>query len=124
MMLRLFDILQKQKDGFPLPDALAGKENGQWKKYSTNEFYNMAALISYGLLSMGLKKDDKIAIISNNRPEWNILDLGALQIGVVDVPIYPTLSDSEFKFILNDCEAKLVFVSDENFIQEDFRNKE
>jgi long-chain acyl-CoA synthetase len=111
---RLFDILQKQKDEFPLADALAGKENGVWRKYSTEEFHSKAEIVSYGLLSMGLKKDDKIAIISNNRPEWNILDIGALQIGVIDVPVYPTLSDSEFKFILNDCEAKLVFVSDEN----------
>src|SRR5689334_20973 len=108
---RLFDILQKQKDEFPLADALAGKENGTWRKYSTQEFYSTAELVSYGLLSLGLKKDDKIAIISNNRPEWNILDMGALQTGVVDVPMYPTLSDSEWKFILNDCGAKLIFVS-------------
>jgi long-chain acyl-CoA synthetase len=114
---RLFDILQKQKDEFPLADALAGKENGVWRKYSTKEFYSTAESVSYGLLSLGLKKDDKIAIISNNRPEWNILDMGALQVGVVDVPIYPTLSQSEFKFILNDCGAKLIFVSDETLFR-------
>jgi long-chain acyl-CoA synthetase len=114
---RLFDILQKQKEEFPLADALAGKENGEWRKYSTEEFNSKAELVSYGLLSLGLKKGDKVAIISNNRPEWNILDIGALQIGVVDVPIYPTLSESEFKFILNDCEAKLIFVSDENLFK-------
>jgi len=101
----------------PQADALAGKENGAWRKYSSDEFHSKAALVSYGLLSLGLKKDDKVAIISNNRPEWNIVDMGMQQVGVVNVPIYPTLSESEFKFILNDCEAKFIFVSDENLFK-------
>src|SRR5690242_11217858 len=112
-MQRLFDILKKQKEEFQLPDALAGKENGEWRKYSSQEFYEKAALVSYGLMSMGYRKDDKMAIISNNRPEWNIVDMGMQQAGIVDVPLYPTLSEAETKFILNDCGAKVVFVSDE-----------
>ena len=114
MLHRLFDILEKQKEEFQLSDALAGKENGQWRKYSSAEFYEKAELIGYGLLALGLKKEDKIAIISNNRPEWNIVDMGMQQIGVSSVPIYPTLSDSEFAFILKDCGAKIIIVSDEN----------
>jgi long-chain acyl-CoA synthetase len=113
-MERLFEIIKKQKEEFPLPDALAGKENGEWIKYSSEDFYEKAALVSYGLLFLGLKKDDKVAIISNNSPEWNITDMGMLQAGIINVPVYPTLSESEFRFILNDCEAKLIFVSDEN----------
>jgi long-chain acyl-CoA synthetase len=116
-LTRLFDILQKQKSEFPVPDALAAKENGRWRKYSTEEFIEKSNLVSFGLLSLGLKKDDKVAIISNNRPEWNIMDMGMLQVGVVNVPIYPTLSESEFQFILNDSEAKLIFVSDENLFK-------
>jgi long-chain acyl-CoA synthetase len=112
-MLRLFDILQKQIREFPLPDALAAKESGVWRKYSSAEFYEKASLISYGLISLNIHKDEKVAIISNNRPEWNIADIGIQQAGIINVPIYPTLSESEFKFILNDCEAKMIFVSDE-----------
>jgi long-chain acyl-CoA synthetase len=116
-MKRLFDILKKQKEELCLSDALASKENGEWSKYSSDEFYEKASFISHGLLSMGLKKNDKVAIVSNNRPEWNIVDMGMQQIGVIDVPIYPTLSDGEYKFILNDCGAKMIFVSDENLFK-------
>ena len=117
MVTRIFDLLDNQLQRFPLPDAIAGKENGVWRKYSTEEFVAETYKVSSGLLALGLKKDDKVAIISSNRPEWNICDIGMLQIGVVDVPIYPTLSESEFKFILNDAEVKYVFVSDANLFQ-------
>jgi long-chain acyl-CoA synthetase len=116
-MKRLFDILKKQEEELRLTDALAAKENGEWRKYSSDEFYEKASLISYGLLVMGLKRDDKVAIVSNNRPEWNIVDMGMQQIGLIDVPIYPTLSDTEYRFILNDCDAKMIFVSDENLFK-------
>ena len=66
------------------------------------EFIGHVNDVSFGLLALGLKKDDKIGLISGNRPEWNFIDLGMLQIGVVNVPLYLTLSSSEFKFILND----------------------
>jgi long-chain acyl-CoA synthetase len=114
---RLFDIPQKQLNKFPLQDALVGKENRVWKKYSTDDFINIGNLFSYGLLAMGLKKGDTIGMISNNRPEWNMADIGMLQTGAVNVPIYPTLSENEFAFILNDCEAKYVLVSDATLYQ-------
>src|SRR6266480_2017164 len=106
MIDRTFDIPEKQKNDFPKQDALCGKEDGVWKSYSTSDFILNSDNVSFGLLALGLKKDDKVALISNNRPEWNFLDLGMLQIGVVNVPLYLTLSSSEFKFILNDAEVK------------------
>ena len=66
---RIFDLLDRMKELYDKPDALAGKENGKWKKYSTGEYIRQAELFSYGLLEMGFSKGDKIATISNNRPE-------------------------------------------------------
>lgn len=109
---RIFDILEKQKNSLPLENALNAKVNGEWKSTSTFEFWVRASRVSYALWTLGLQKDDKVAIISNNRPEWNILDMGMLQAGIVNVPLYTTLSAQETSFILNDCGAKLVFVSD------------
>ncbi len=117
MITRIFDIPETQRKKFPKSDALCGKENGSWKLYSTDDFIRTADEVSFGLLAMGLKKDDTIALICNNRPEWNFLDFGMLQIGVVNVPVYLSLSESEFKFILNDAEVKYVFVSDESLFQ-------
>lgn len=109
---RLFDILDRQKDRLPLDHALVGKTGGEWKPYSSIDFWRLASFVSYALWNMGMKKDDKVAIISNNRPEWNILDMGMLQAGIVNVPLYTTLSAQETAFILNDSGARLVFVSD------------
>jgi long-chain acyl-CoA synthetase len=105
---RIFDIPQRQKELFPKNDALCAKENGKWVPYSTEDFLETAHRFSMGLLLAGYKKDDAIAIISPNRPEWNMADIGMLQIGVVNVPIYTTLSEPEIIFILNDCKAKMV----------------
>jgi len=113
MITRIFEIPGEQLASFPKEDALNAKENGTWKSCSTQSFISQVNDFSYGLIDMGLKKDDKIALISNNRPEWNIIDLGMQQAGVINVPVYLTLSESEFAFILNDAEVKYVFVSDE-----------
>ncbi|MCX6275817.1 MAG: long-chain fatty acid--CoA ligase [Bacteroidetes bacterium] len=109
---RIFDILDKQKNSLPLENALNAKVNGEWKPTSSFEFWVRASRVSYALWALGLQKDDKVAIISNNRPEWNILDMGMLQAGIINVPLYTTLSAQETQFILNDCGAKLIFVSD------------
>src|SRR6185295_15031763 len=111
---RIFDIVDQQRKILPLDTSLAGKVNGVWEKYSSEKFWDVAREASFALWAAGLQKGDKVAVISNNRPEWNILDIGMLQIGIVNVPVYPTLSPSELQYILNDSEAKLVFVSDEN----------
>ncbi|CAN5590533.1 AMP-dependent synthetase/ligase [soil metagenome] len=114
---RIFDILDKQKNSLPLENALCGKVNGEWKQTSTYDFWTLASRVSFSLWTMGLKKNDKVAIISNNRPEWNILDMGMLQAGIVNVPLYTTLSAQETQFILNDSGAKLIFVSDNTLYQ-------
>ncbi len=106
---RLFDLLPYQLDKNPKEDSLANKVNGQWVKYNTKQVYDIVNKISLGLLKLGIKKDDKIAIISTNRPEWNFLDLGIQQLGAIPVPIYPTVTEEDYKFIFNDAEVKIVF---------------
>ncbi len=115
---RLFDIPHYQLEKFPQEVALAGKINNQWKTYSTKEYIEAANAISRGLLKLGIQPGDKIAVIShNNRPEWNIMDIGVLQIGAVNVPVYPTISESDYKFIFNDSEVKLCFVSNDELFE-------
>ena len=108
---RLFDLLSRYAQKYKKTDALAGKENGQWVKYSSQDFIDYSNYISYGLLTLGINKEDKIAIIANNRPEWNFADMGILQTGAINVPIYPTISEDDMQFILNDAGIKYVFVS-------------
>jgi long-chain acyl-CoA synthetase len=116
---RIFDFPYHQQDEFTtIPDALASKQNGVWVKISTQEYIAKANSISRALLRLGIKKDDKIAIISsNNRPEWHIVDIGVLQTGAQTVPIYPTISESDYEYILNHCEASYCFVSDEEVLR-------
>jgi long-chain acyl-CoA synthetase len=110
---RLFDFPYYQLDKQNLLDALVTKQDGVWVKTSTQEYIDKANTISRALLRMGIKKNDKIAIISsNNRTEWNIMDIGILQTGAQNVPIYPTISEDDYEYILNHCEAKYCFVSD------------
>ena len=110
---RLFDLIPNQLEKHPLQVAFAGKENGKWITYSSADFKKYTDQVSFGLLSKGITPGDKIAIISNNRPEWNFTDLGVLQIGAIDVPVYPTISENDLKFILTDADVKIVFVSSE-----------
>ncbi len=110
---RLFDLLTRLKETYKEGDIFVYKEDGKWINHTIDEFVANSESLSYGLISLGIGVGDKIATISNNRPEWNYLDMAMLQIGAVHVPIYPTISEEEFKFIFNDAEVKLVFVSDE-----------
>jgi len=109
---RLFDFPYYQLEHFPQEDALVSKVNGKWVKTSTQEYIDQANQISRALLKMGIGPGDKVALISNNRTEWNIMDIGIMQIGAIDVPVYPTISEDDYKFIFNDSEVKLCFVSD------------
>jgi long-chain acyl-CoA synthetase len=111
---RLFDFPYYQQDKYTsIPDALASKVNGVWVKTSTQEYIAKANTVSRALLRMGTKKGDKIALISSsNRTEWNIVDIGALQTGAQTVPIYPTISENDYEYILNHSEASYCFVSD------------
>jgi long-chain acyl-CoA synthetase len=108
---RLFDIHVHQLKQFPKNDCLTSKVNGVWTKYSTKEFVEMSNMMSRGFLALGIKPGDKIAMISNNRPEWAITDMAILQVGGVDVPVYPTITSADYKFIFNDSGVKYCFVS-------------
>ncbi|MDI5888167.1 AMP-dependent synthetase/ligase [Flavobacterium yafengii] len=111
---RLFDFPYYQQDKYTsIPDALTTKRNGVWIKTSTQEYIAKANAVSRALLKMNVQKDDKIAIIStNNRTEWNIMDIGVLQTGAQTVPIYPTISEDDYEYILNHSGAIYCFVSD------------
>ncbi|WP_395054338.1 AMP-dependent synthetase/ligase [Flavobacterium sp.] len=115
---RLFDFAYHQLEKYNIPDALVTKQNGEWKKTSTQEYVNQANTISRALLRMGIQKNDKIAIISsNNRTEWHIMDVGILQTGAQNVPIYPTISETDYEYILNHSEAIYCFVSDDEVLR-------
>jgi long-chain acyl-CoA synthetase len=114
---RLFDFPYHQLEKYNLPDALVTKYDGEWIKTSTKEYLEKANTISRALLRMGIQKNDKIAIISsNNRTEWHIMDIGVLQTGGQTVPIYPTISETDYEYILNHSEAMYCFVSDEEVL--------
>jgi len=109
---RLFDFPYYQLEKYNLQESLVTKYNGEWKAISTQEYIDKANALSRGLLRMGVKPNDKIAIISmTNRTEWNICDIGILQTGAQDVPIYPTISEDEYEYVLNHSEAIYCFVS-------------
>ena len=109
---RLFDFAHYQKDKYNLEAAFADKRRGTWVAQSSVEFIDKGNAISRGLLRLGIKANDKIALISTtNRSEWNICDLGTLQVGAQDVPIYPTSSKEDYQYILNHSESVICFVS-------------
>jgi long-chain acyl-CoA synthetase len=116
---RLFDFPYYQQDKYTsIPDALNTKQNGVWIKTSTQEYIEQANAISRALLRMGIKKNDKIAVISSsNRTEWNIMDIGILQTGAQNVPIYPTITEDDYEYILNHSGAIYCFVSDAEILQ-------
>ncbi len=115
---RVFDLLDYYPANFgDKPDALAGKVNGQWKKWSFTDFSRYAHELAAGLIAEGIQRGDRVAILSNNRPEWNITDFGAQLCGCILVPIYPTISETDLTFILNDAEVKLVLVSSKDLAE-------
>ena len=109
---RVFDLLARARENFQKDDLVCGKFNGTWKKYATSQFLDLVDQLSTGLLAMGVTKNDKVAVMSPNRPEWNICDFGIMQIGATQVPMYPTLSENDIRFILTDADIHLIFVSD------------
>ena len=108
---RLFDLLPHYAEHFPNENALNGKENGIWVNYSISQYIEKVNNISYGLMQLGIKKGDRIASISNSRPEWNLLDMAIMQLGAIHVSIYPTISESDYQYILHHAEVKMVFVA-------------
>ncbi len=115
---RLFDFPYHQAETNPMDVMMTSKVDGQWKSYSTKEFLESVNNISKGLLLKGIKPGEKVALIShNNRCEWNIMDHGIMQIGAIDIPIYPTMGESDFEYILNHSESVMCFVSNQDLFQ-------
>ncbi|OGX82599.1 AMP-dependent synthetase [Hymenobacter lapidarius] len=110
---RTFDILTHQLANSPKKDAFAAKVDGQWVPTSTQQIQDEANLVSLGLVSLGLRRGDKVAIISMNRPEWMLADFGIAQIGAVSVPMYPSITVEDYKYIFTDAGVKAVFVADQ-----------
>src|SRR5690554_1955612 len=108
---RVFDILPNYEKNFSKKAMVAGKSEGKWKTYETSEFLSIVDDCSRALALKGLKKGDKIAIMSPNRPEWNFCDFGIMQLGAASVPLYPTLSDQDLTHIITDAEVKMIFLS-------------
>ncbi|RZK36501.1 MAG: long-chain fatty acid--CoA ligase, partial [Hymenobacter sp.] len=107
-----FDILANQLEKSPKPDALAAKIDGRYQPLSSQQVQEQANLVSLGLLRLGLQKGDKVAIISMNRPEWMLADFGIAQIGGTSVPMYPSITVEDYKYIFTDAGVRAVFVSD------------
>jgi long-chain acyl-CoA synthetase len=108
---RLFDILDNYLESYPNQDAaLVCKRDGEWKKFSIQEYVELTNNMSYGMLKMGIKPGDKVGIVSSNRPEWNMLDFAIMQIGAISIPIYPTISQDDYRHILNHAEMKMIFI--------------
>lgn len=116
-LTRIFDLHYHQQKNYKKEDSLTSKVNGKWEKISTDEFISMGQKMSLAFLKMGLQPGDKIAIISNNRSEWHITDLGITQMGGISVPIYPTITEEDYAYIMNDAEVKCCFVSDADLFQ-------
>ncbi|MHB1921411.1 MAG: AMP-dependent synthetase/ligase [Chitinophagaceae bacterium] len=121
---RLFDLMDYQLARYPKEDMFASKQEGKWKKYPVGEVKEMIDQLSWGFLQLGLsRKDgvpqnqDKMVIISQNRPEWMFVDLACQQIGVVLVPIYPTIHEKELEFILKESGAKFIFAGSQELLE-------
>ncbi|TVP48534.1 MAG: long-chain fatty acid--CoA ligase [Mongoliibacter sp.] len=114
---RLFEIINYQIATYDKDVALAQKLEGEWKTYSSREVKKIVDNLGLAFLASGINKDDKVAIISNNRPEWNFVDLALQQIGAISVPMYPTISAEDYKYIFEHAEVKQVFVGDEEIYQ-------
>ncbi|MCK5730934.1 MAG: long-chain fatty acid--CoA ligase [Draconibacterium sp.] len=114
---RTFDILERYLEEFPRKDALGGKKDGEWYTYSTEEYVTKSHQFAMGLIAMGIKTGDKVATVTPNCPEWNFADMGMAMIGVVHVPIYPTIGEDEYKFILKHADAKILIVGDKKLFE-------
>ncbi|MDQ7947611.1 MAG: long-chain fatty acid--CoA ligase [Pedobacter sp.] len=109
---RVFDLLANNLD-FPKEEFISGKIKGAWKKYSTQQFCELTDQLSAGLTTLGIGKGSRVAVMSANRPEWNICDYAIMQLGAYQIPLYPTLGENDIRFIIENAEITLVFVSDE-----------
>lgn len=114
---RLFDIMERYPTSGANVGMVAGKRNGEWQFYTKEVFIDFTNNLSRAFLSKGLKKGDKVAIMSGNRPEWNIVDFACNQLGIATVPLYPTLAEHDLSYILQNAEVKLLFASNTELAQ-------
>ena len=114
---RVFDLLKYNQEKFSKEEFISGKINGEWVKYSTQKFCEITDHLSKGLTTLGIKKGSRVAIMSTNRPEWNIGDYAIMQLGAYQIPLYPTLAEHDIKFIVEDAEITVVFVGDKQLYE-------
>jgi long-chain acyl-CoA synthetase len=115
---RTFDLLDRYREKFiDKDDALCGKLHGVWIKYSSRDYIDYSYNFSYGLLELGIRKGDKIITVSNNRPEWNFADMGMSMIGVIHVPVFTSLSISDYQYVIDHSEARMILVSDKKMLK-------
>jgi long-chain acyl-CoA synthetase len=114
---RTFDLLDRYNELFDKDDALCAKVNGEWKKYSTKEYISYSHDFCYGMLALGISKGDKVITVSNNRPEWNFVDLGMAMTGIVHVPVFSSLNSAEYEHIITHSGARLVLISDSKLLK-------
>ncbi|WP_319805457.1 AMP-dependent synthetase/ligase [Hymenobacter weizhouensis] len=113
---RTFDILPHLEQKYNKPDCFAAKVNGQWTPLSTDEVVRQANQVSLGLRQLGIGRGDKVALISMNRPEWMISDFGIAQLGATSVPMYPSITVEDYKYIFRDAGVKAILVSDQKLL--------
>ncbi|WP_443937712.1 AMP-dependent synthetase/ligase [Pedobacter sp. MW01-1-1] len=109
---RVFDLLKYSLKN-PKQEFISGKLKGKWVHYSTQDFCAAVDDLSRGLIQIGVKKESRVAVVSHNRPEWNITDFAINQIGAYQIPLYPTLAEHDIKFIMKDAEISVIFIADE-----------
>ncbi|MGE5357135.1 MAG: AMP-dependent synthetase/ligase [Deltaproteobacteria bacterium] len=115
---RIFDILNNYIEKYPDQNsALACKRNGKWLRFSIGEYKEITDLISLGLIHAGLNPGDNIGIVGKNRPEWNMIDMAIMQAGGISVPIYPTISEQDYRFILRHSEMKMIFIDGDEILK-------
>ncbi|MGB4293347.1 MAG: AMP-binding protein, partial [Bacteroidales bacterium] len=111
---RTFDIIELNLKQYPRDDMYGGRNDGGWYTYSTKDVANHVNWVSYGLMAMGYKQGDKIATISPNKPEWNFIDMGLAQAGMIHVPVYPTIGTDEYAYILDHAEVKAIIIGNKS----------
>ena len=112
-LTRLFDLIPYQIEKYNKEIAFSRKEEGIWKTYSSKEAQSIIDELSFGFLAKGILPGEKVAIISENRPEWNFIDLALQQIGVISVPMYPTITVADYEYIFDHAEVKIIFAGDQ-----------
>ena len=114
---RLFDTVYYQNEKYPNDKMFVTKTNGQWIPKSNQIFIDEAMIVSRGLIAFGVNKGDNVALVSNNRYEWNVMDIAIQQVGAIVVPLYPNISENDYKYILNDASIKLIVVGNAELSQ-------